>query len=483
MKKNALLTTWRLGRGAVAIMLLAALLAGCAPAPTPAPTAVPPTAAPVTGEPPTAAPTVAAPTAAPVPSVAPATADDPTYVPAVAPAVIPPGVPGQPMITAAYNTMIRGGPGTQYTVYGAFLGSATAIAVGVSADYLWYVISVPVAPGGTGWVDAAYALPSGTDGLPVIAAPPVPPTVDVIPPGPEDPQAVAVADTYVRTGPAETYPAYGIVHPGTAARVIGKSADALWLVVRITPEIVGLGYGWVNAAYVTTSNIDETVVVIDAPEGAPPVAPAPPPSGAATAVALDYVNLREGPGTNYRILGTAAPGASGEIVGKSQDGLWWQVKVPTTSIPAGVAWVDGNWVSATNTANVPVVTAPAPPASEIPTTPPPGMQCSLVSQNPADYSTFGLSEGFGVSWVLQNTGTVAWEASDVDLVFQGAMAGMRLHQNGDVYDITQTVTPGQNYAVNGSLITPATPGQYGEAWALQRGGEVLCTFWIIINVQ
>lgn len=88
-----------------------------------------------------------------------------------------------------------------------------------------------------------------------------------------------------------------------------------------------------------------------------------------------------------------------------------------------------------------------------------------------------------MSWVVQNTGTVAWDVSDVDLVFQGAMAGQRLHQNGDVYDITQTVTPGQNYAVNGSLITPATPGQYGEAWALMRGPDALCTFWIVVNVQ
>ena len=60
---------------------------------------------------------------------------------------------------------------------------------------------------------------------------------------------------------------------------------------------------------------------------------------------------------------------------------------------------------------------------------------------------------------------------------------MRLHQNWDVYDITATVQPGENFTVNGSLITPDEPGQYGEAWAIQQGQNILCTFWIIVTVQ
>jgi uncharacterized protein YraI len=418
------------------------------------------------------------PTAVPTPQGAP----DPAYYDTAPVAVVPAGEAGKPMVTAAYNTYIRSGPGTNYVVYGAFLGSATAIATGISSDSQWYVISMPVAPGGMGWVSAQYVLTQDTAGLPVVASPPVPPTVDLIPPAEGDPQAAALVEVYVRTGPGETYPAYGIAQPGAAARVIGKSEDGQWLTVRLNPEIVGAGYGWAAAAYLQASNV-ESVPVVAAPEMPPPVPVEPPPAGVPTATTIDYVNVRSGPGTNYLIYGIAAPGTSAEVIGKSQDGAWWQVKVSTTYVAEGAAWVSADWVTTANTDGVPVVEAPAPPPTDVETTPPPATSCVLVSQDPPDYTTFPPRTGFGITWVLQNTSGAAWEQNKVDLVFVGAMGGMRLHQNWDLYDITQTVQPGENLTVNGSLITPDQPGQYGEAWALMQEGQSLCTFWVIVDVK
>jgi len=461
----------------VAALLVTFILAGCAPAATTvAPTPIPPTAVPATAVPPTAIPPTAVPPTA-VPTVAP----DPMYYANEPVAVVPAGVVGGPMVEAAINTVIMGGPGTNYVVYGAFLGGVTAIATGVSTDGRWYAISVPVAPGGNGWVSALYVLPQNTSGLPVLASPPVPPTVELVPPAAGDPQAVALTQVFVRTGPGDTYPAYGIAKTNALARVIGKSQDGTWLTVRLNPQVIGMGYGWVAAAYTQPSNI-ETVPIVAAPNQPPPVAVEPPPSGAATATAIDYVNLRSGPGTNYLLLGTAAPGATGEVTGKSQDGLWWQVKVPTSFYYEGFAWVSADWVTTANTGSVPVVAAPPPPTTGS-STPPPANQCVLVSQDPADGTTYPLSTGFGMTWVLQNTSSAAWEQGSVDLVFQGALNGQRLHQNWDMYDITTTVQPGESYTVSGGLITPASPGQYGEAWALMTGSTTLCTFWVIINAQ
>jgi hypothetical protein len=264
--------------------------------------------------------------------------------------------------------------------------------------------------------------------------------------------------------------------------VIGKSEDGLWLVVRLNPQVIGTGYGWVETAFTQPSNID-TVPIIAAPDQSPPVAVTPPPEGGPAATAVDYVNLRSGPGTNYLIVGVASPGATAEVSGKSQDGLWWQVKVPVEFYSAGVAWVSADWVTTANTESVPVVEAPAPPPTDVSTTPPPADQCVLVSQDPADYTTFPPSTGFGMTWVLQNTSQAAWEQSLVDLVYLGALNGQRLHQNWDIYDITATVQPGESYTVSGGLITPSQAGQYGEAWALQSADETLCTFWVIINVE
>ena len=334
----------------IALLLITSLVA-CGSTPTPVtPTSLPPTSVPPTPVPPTPVP----PTSVPATS-----APDPAYFPDEPVAVVPAGVPGQPMVEAAINTVIYSGPGRNYVVYGAFLGGVTAKAVGVSTDSQWYAISVPVAPGGNGWVSAAFVLPTNVSGLPVLASPPIPPTVDMVPPQQGDPQATALAQIFVRSGPSNNFPAFGIAQVGRTALVIGKSEDGAWLVVRADPNVVGAGFAWVEKAFTMPSNID-TVPVIATPELPPPVQPAPPPAGAPAATAIDFVNLRSGPGTNYKILGMVAPGTAGEVVGKSQDGLWWQVKVPTSFASTGVAWVSAAWVTTTNTANVPVVTAPPP---------------------------------------------------------------------------------------------------------------------------
>ena len=66
------------------------------------------------------------------------------------------------------------------------------------------------------------------------------------------------------------------------------------------------------------------------------------------------VNVREGPGTNYAVIGTAAPGARYEITGRSPGlGDWWQI-----SIGDRTGWVYGPLVTATNSENVQVVARP-----------------------------------------------------------------------------------------------------------------------------
>ncbi|MFN8469327.1 MAG: META domain-containing protein [Caldilineaceae bacterium] len=68
------------------------------------------------------------------------------------------------------------------------------------------------------------------------------------------------------------------------------------------------------------------------------------------------VNVRLGPGTDFPILGIAPQGTAGEIVGKSEDGEWWAVSVP--SAPNEQGWVAAAYVEAKNADSVPVVAAP-----------------------------------------------------------------------------------------------------------------------------
>jgi uncharacterized protein YraI len=276
-------------------------------------------------------------------------------------AILPTPEANTPSALANTAVNVRSGPGENYTIYGVLQPGLQAQVVGKSEDGMWGALNMPISPTGRGWVSGDYVTASNADGVPVMAAPPVPPTVEPVPPGPDDPQATALQPVYVRQGPGEAYPAYGTAQPGQTALVIGRSEDGAYWVVRVNPQIIPAGFAWVQASLVQAKNVENAPVI-----AAPPVpasVPLPPPTttGAPMATATTAVNLRSGPSTDYPVLGVAQTGQSGEITGISQDGGWWQVRVPTSVSADGLAWVSGAYVVADNTANVPVVAAPPPP--------------------------------------------------------------------------------------------------------------------------
>src|SRR3990172_8214089 len=148
-----------------AVLLLSACGGGATPAPTQDVSSIQTQAAQdvitqmTLSAPPPPAPTVA-PTEAPPPP-------GPTPHPNIPVAVVPTPETGEPAAIANYNTTVYSGPGTDYVVYGAFLGKPTAVVVGKSEDGLWWAISVPVAPTGAGWVDAGWVTVSNADSVPV----------------------------------------------------------------------------------------------------------------------------------------------------------------------------------------------------------------------------------------------------------------------------------------------------------------------------
>ena len=423
-----------------------------------------------------------APPAAPTATAMPP-APGPTQNPNIPVAVVPTADPSGPSAVANFNTTIYSGPGTNYVVYGAFLGGQTAVVVGKSEDGQWWAINIPVAPNGNGWVSASWVTVKNADNVPTLPTPPVPPTTDMVPPGPSDPQATALVNTYVRTGPATNYPAYGIAPAGSNGLVIGKSEDGQWWAVRLNPEKVGAGYGWVSAQYVQASNTTN-VQTIQNPETHPTVPPQPaPPAGTPTGTATEYLNVRTGPGTVYPILGVAPPGATSEITGKSADGAWWQVKVPAQFSSTGLGWVSASYVIAQNTGSVPVVSAPPPPPT-VPATPPPAATsgCTLVSQSPADGTQFNISQPFNTTWVLKNTGPNAWDQNSVDITYVGAYNNVQLHTGSDIFDLSANVNAGATYNFTVSMIAPFSGGTYGEMWQVNQGSTVFCQFYVYIVV-
>lgn len=419
---------------------------------------------------------------APPTSTQPAPAPGPTTDPNIPVAVLPTADPSGPSAVANYNTAILSGPGTNYVVYGAFLGGESAVITGKSEDSQWWTVNVPVAPGGNGWVSAEWITATNADNVPILPTPPVPPTTDLVPPESGDPQVTTLVNTYVRNGPAVNYPAYGIAPAQVTARVIGKSEDGQWWAVRLDPQKVGVGFGWVAGQYTQASNTAD-VPTIQNPESYPVVTPEPPAAGAATVTTTDYVNVRTGPGTNYPILAVAPPAVTGEATGKSSDGAWWQVKVPTQYSSTGAGWVSASYVIPQNTDNVPVVAAPPAPPTVAPTPPAPSTTgCALVSQSPADGTQVTHGQPFNATWVLKNTGSNAWDQNNVDISYVGAYNNIQMHTGSDIYDLTATVNSGATYNFTVSMIAPFNGGTFGELWQVNQDSQVLCQFYVYITV-
>ena len=98
--------------------------------------------------------------------------------------------------------------------------------------------------------------------------------------------------------------------------------------------------------------------------------PTPTPSQP-VAMPKQTINLRNGPGTAYAVIGSAKAGQTLEIVGKSADGTWWQVCCigdKQAWLSAGLVTVQGETAGMPVPSNIP--TPPpkptSPPASRLP---------------------------------------------------------------------------------------------------------------------
>jgi len=464
------------------ILLVSALLAACGQAPqgpAPAPTVDSSSIQTQSAQTVVAQFTAAAPEAIPTTAVAAEPPPGPTPEANVPVVILPYPQPGQPSATANYNTSIYGGPGKDYVVYGAFVGGNKAVVVGKSEDGLWWAVDVPVAATKVGWVEGSWVTVSGAENVPVLPTPPVPPTTKLLPPAAGEPQATSLVTTYVRTGPGTTFPAYGIVEAGVTGHVLGKSPDGQWLVVRIDPEAVGAGHGWVAAQIVQTANIENVPVVYG---GEPPVAvaPAPPAPGGPSVTAVEWVNVRTGPGLEYSVLVAAAPGDSGEITGKSADSQWWQVKIPTTYSADGLGWVSAYYVIANNAGDVPVVEGPPKPV--LPVEPPQSSSCTLIAQNPADETRIPTDYNFQTSWTLQNNGTTQWVSPNFSIRYIGS-SHVQLHSGADFDFFLNPVDPGGIYTVTVPMISPIEQGEYTEYWGIFQGNNPVCWFFVKVVVR
>ncbi len=169
---------------------------------------------------------------------------------------------------------------------------------------------------------------------PMAPGPGMPPSGDVIYPVGE------VKSPYLnmRSGPGTKYGVVAVLKQNSEVYIIARSSGSTWYLVMTH----GGPTGWVKRYYIYTDFPYTSLPFAETGQGGP--SPQPPtsepmyPSGTVNSGAL---NVRSGPGTNYRTIAVVSGGTTVALLGRDGSGNWLKVKIPTGS----VGWVNGYYVS------------------------------------------------------------------------------------------------------------------------------------------
>lgn len=130
----------------------------------------------------------------------------------------------------------------------------------------------------------------------------------------------------LRSGPGANYAIVVQMSAGQQVFLLGTNADGSWINV----QLVGGQTGWVRATYVqVTGNVGQ--LPVNAPTGL----------SNATVTAY-FLNIRNGPGANFEIVGRLSRGQAFDVNGRNADASWVRINVP-----GGVqnGWVSGRYVA------------------------------------------------------------------------------------------------------------------------------------------
>lgn len=205
------------------------------------------------------------------------------------------------------------------------------------------------------------------------------PKISLRPPKDKSPTVTSTVNVNVRSGPGMQFPILGVAPEDTSGEVLGISPDSRWYAVKVPSSTSGDETGWVSANYVTLSNPTNASIDIVQPPLLPPAVTAPLPApGAPTAIMLETTTVRSGPTLEFPVFGVSPTGAQAEITGKSEDGEWWAIKLPTSTAPEGLGWVFNAYVSAKNAGSVPLIKTPDLPKKISPAAPGTGAPAAIT---------------------------------------------------------------------------------------------------------
>lgn len=166
-------------------------------------------------------------------------------------------------------------------------------------------------------------------------------TVTAISPSPVTTSGSTTTQLNLRSEPSTSSEALGLIPQSAAVQVIGRDASTTWFLIL---EASGRT-GWVRAEYVQVP--DKTAI--------PTMGSVSGPGSGVSALVVEKVNIRSGPGTDFESLGVFAPNDVVFLTGKDAQGVWGQIEFPRTA--DGKGWATLKYLQVEKLEELPVIAA------------------------------------------------------------------------------------------------------------------------------
>ncbi len=109
-----------------------------------------------------------------------------------------------------------------------------------------------------------------------------------------------------------------------------------------------------------------------------------------------------------------------------------------------------------------------------------GYACTLIKQNPKDYTKMKTRQYFDMRWTVQNTGSSTWYANWVPFKY---IWGPKMQTRGDVFSLPGDIKRGNKANLVVDMEAPKTQGIYSTTWGLFSGKSAFCRVTLTIGVS
>jgi uncharacterized protein YraI len=158
-------------------------------------------------------------------------------------------------------------------------------------------------------------------------------------------EGITTTQVNVRAGPSTASESLGLIGPFVKVQVIGRDASGSWYQIIYAESEAGKG--WVRAEFVQ----------VNAPVEIPLVETTSDTGSVVSGLVIQKVNVRNGPGTGYDLLGVLNSSDVVFIIGKDPIGEWIQIEF--ASAPDGKGWVIAKFLQMGNIDTVPLIASTA----------------------------------------------------------------------------------------------------------------------------